>query len=261
MNRPRFLLNVRCQTSAICKFITGRLARGLWVILLALTFGKANSQGVFVYKSQNFHSDGLAKALRYDNLEADGLATWVTLGGERLRFEKQQFHTWAELPAALPARLITPAEQAWLSAQIASVQAISRFPTAAGMVQPTLKMLTEAAQMIKEGMVRENGQWLKREESDAAMARREAARIEALAEEEHRDRMRAEAEERQRKEALAEQVAAHKREQERREALREARIAVIESDIADLEKMIQGAREKNQRLGVRLSNLLGSNED
>ncbi len=243
------------------RFVNDLIASGAVILALVLTVGDAHSQGVFVYKSQYFHSDGLAKALLYEHLEADGLVTWVTVGGERMRFEKRQFHTWAELPATLPNRLVTPAEQAWLSAQLTSLQAISKFPRAAEIAKPTLEMLTEAGEKLRAGMVRDKGTWLKRAEFDAAMASEEAARMAAAAEEELQARMKADAEELKRKEALAAEAAAHKMEQARREALREARIAAIEADIADLEKKIQSAREENGRIGVQLANLVGSNED
>lgn len=230
--------------------------------LLILSLAKSLGAGVLVYKQHSFHSDSLAKAITYDSIESDGVVTWATVGGNRLRFEKTQFHTWTELPKSLPARIATDSEVDELALQLNQLENFSkRFSNAAPLTKATLEMFREAANQLRSGKVRYESNWITRDEYENILAETSAATAARIAKEreekaalEKRKQLMIEAEEERR-------LAEIQRERQEREARRQARISKLKSKITDIRTEINDIESNIISLGHRMSELAAENDE
>lgn len=246
------------------------LAQAVSLIIIPLPTSKAD--GILVYKNQRFHSNNLAHAFIYQQIEPQGVVTWATTSGQRIRFEKTQFHVWAELPSSLPNEIISDAEKAWLASQIAPIEKIRNdYPQTIAMTDRTFTMLDEARTNIRAGKIRHEGAWIELEAFKTAISAKEN---EARA----KERVRAEAESSRLREEAAnerkrkgEETANERKrisaetERERAEATRIkeqrsleslARTNEINRALPEVESEIKDLQLENNRLATKLNNLI-----
>lgn len=226
--------------------------RGLKSSLVCLSLwsgGLAHGDGVLIYKNQPFHPDKSAHAFRYDRVEGGGFVTWVIVGSERKRFEKTQFHTWVELPTALPAEITSAEDITSILAQRDEIQKVcTRFPNAAPIAKQSLELHNEWCTKFRDGMVRYRGEWMSKK-AYTDMQAKQVADVQAakeLAEQKERERIELET---KRNMAEAEEA------RQRREATRIAIIDAKQAEIRELREEIDSIEESTTRLVQQLETL------
>lgn len=246
------------------------LAQAASLVFIPLPTAKAD--GILVYKTQPFHSNELAHAFIYQRIEPQGVVTWATTSGQRIRFEKTQFYVWTELPSSLPTEIMSDAEKNWLTSQIAPIEKIRKnYPQTIAMTDRSFKMLDEAKANIGAGKIRHEGAWIELEAfKNAILAKENVARAKEKARAEaESSRLREEAaNERKKKEVEAanerKRIAAETEmerakatrimEQQRLESL--ARTNEINRALPEVESEIEELQIENNRLATKLNNLI-----
>ena len=249
------------------------------VSLVIISLPTAKADGILVYKNQSFHSNDLAHAIIYQRIEPQGVVTWATTSGQRIRFEKTQFYVWAELPSSLPNEIMSDAEKNWLTSQIAPIEKIRKdYPQTIAMTDRTFEMLDDARTNIGAGKIRHEGAWIELEAfKNAILVKENEARTKERARAEtESSRLREEAaNERKRKDAEAARMkveaayeykriaaetemerakATRIKEQQRLESL--ARTNEINRVLPEVESEIKELQIENNRLATKLNNLI-----
>lgn len=221
------------------------------------TISSVLSQGVFVYKNHNFHDDSGAHAFVYTSISEQDPVTWVIRGGERIRFEKHQFHQWIHIRSQLPTELLTDTQIRSFQLEVSEVAAFyKRFQRARPLIQASLDSMTQVVEKLNSGQLLYQNRWISRGEYALLQ---EASRIEEarklneklmlaarIKEEEKKARAEAEAMIERRKE-LARQ---------NREMRREQRIGDIQTAVLNIKSEIQKTESNQSTFIVKLNQLL-----
>ncbi len=215
------------------------------------------SQGIFVYKSQNFHDDSAAHAFVYLTVLEQDPIVWVTTDKDRVRFEMNQFHQWIPLRRTLPSQLVTNDEiRNFRSEVTATTKFYNRFTQAQPLMKDSMNSLNQVIQKLDEGRLLYHDRWISNIDYTAIQ---EKLRLDALSLQIERQRIESAktATEQKIVTAAADQLKkTAEAARQKRELVREQRLSEVEKNILTVKSEIRNVEDRQHIFIEKLNQLI-----
>ena len=202
-------------------------------------------EGVVASKEQAFHSNDVAKVIKFDQVRPEGFVTWFYVDGKRVRYESTQWFRYVEFPPAL----VEAVDPKILSIRLKQLGAMeefgNQFKGAAPLMKEAITRVRSETDNMKDGLVLFKSNWISRAEYEATI-KIEAEIIERKMQEESRQKEHARQLEIQRLKNETDLEIAKSRER------RSKKIQLIRDEIAQFSKERDGLKQQNITLDQEL---------